>query len=410
VCQRPIWDVAHPGQTGRSNTPVGKTRRIRACHLVRWRARPVDAAEADPAGHDETFETDADDRVSSSRIPTMADIAFNCPQCGHSYRFAANLVGKRGRCKACQAVFRIAEPSAASTILTPAAMRPKPAPPPDDGRVAFNCPTCGHPYRLDANLAGKQGRCTSCRGIFTIPSRSDASTPRPDHESSRTAWPPAHPGGRRTSPPAMAQAAGDSGWWELDSDESIPAVTAGPVAARPRAASAASVAPARPALSRGRPTPVHDDDDGPIVTAKPVRPKWVLYASIAAGTLVGAFAYAMTYSLVSNALGPAPPPLAEQPKAQPTQAVADTDEDGEETEPDADSPAPQVAGAATQHREAVDALTRAYQKIADGYARIRDADSIAQGSGPVAQAVAELQAASRRGKALPPLAPPIARR
>lgn len=332
----------------------------------------------------------------------MAEIAFACPQCGHSYRFAADLAGKRGRCKSCQAVFRIPEPSAASTVLTAPGARPAAAPPPaDDGRVAFNCPTCRHPYRLDARLAGKQGRCTSCRGIFTIPARSVPTSPAPSphRRGPGTDHPP--------SRPVAAPAAGDSGWWELDSSESIPATTGGPVAARPRAAAAA-----RPAvLSPGEWKPVDDDDDGPIVTATPVRPRWVLYAGIAAAIIVGG----ITFALVSSAFGPASPPVAEQPKAQPPPtavAEADDDEDEAEAEAEADTkpagapPGPPLDGAAGQHREAVAALTRAYEKIADGYARIRDSGSIADGNGPVAQAISELQAASRRGKALPPLAPP----
>src|SRR5262245_19628529 len=112
----------------------------------------------------------------------MADVAFTCPQCGHTYQFAAYLAGKRGRCKTCQAVFRIpteALPSpAAPTMLAPATVKAsrepasgaspsRPGRCDDDGKIAFRCPCCAHGYRPDVNLAGKHGRCTTCRGTFT---------------------------------------------------------------------------------------------------------------------------------------------------------------------------------------------------------------------------------------------------
>jgi hypothetical protein len=58
-----------------------------------------------------------------------------------------------------------------------------------------------------------------------------------------------------------------------------------------------------------------------------------------------------------------------------------------------------------QHREAVEALARAYNEIADGYARVRDSGSIAEGNAAITRGVADLRSASERGKSLPPLAP-----
>jgi hypothetical protein len=162
------------------------------------------------------------------------------------------------------------------------------------------------------------------------------------------------------------------------------------------------------------------DDDGPVVTARPVRPKSVVYASIAAGVIVGGIAYAITYSLVSNALRPpsppvaepsnalrlASPPVAEPPKDQPAMptpppVVADL------ARPKSNPPpSPQPAGPTQRHREAVDALIRAYNEIADGYARVRDARSIPSGNGPISRGVAQLRTAAQRGKNLPPLSPP----
>ena len=50
-------------------------------------------------------------------------------------------------------------------------------------------------------------------------------------------------------------------------------------------------------------------------------------------------------------------------------------------------PLAQPSGPAAQHREAVNALIRAYNEIADGYARIRDADSITEGKGLISRGV-----------------------
>jgi hypothetical protein len=58
-----------------------------------------------------------------------------------------------------------------------------------------------------------------------------------------------------------------------------------------------------------------------------------------------------------------------------------------------------------QHREAVDALVRAYNAIADGYARIRDMNSLPDGNGSIARAVDELRSAAQRGRSLPALSP-----
>jgi hypothetical protein len=229
-------------------------------------------------------------------------------------------------------------------------------------------------------------------------------------------------GGR---PPVAARpAAGDSGWWELDSSESIPATTDRAGARQPRTARAVAAGPSAPSPAGW----TRADDDGPVVTARPVRPKSVVYASIAAGVIVGGIAYAVTYSLVSNALRPASPSVAEPPKDQPgppTPAVADAtgprssaphDQPATPAPPPAVAelagpkssapPSPQPAGPAERHREAVDALIRAYNEIADGYARVRDAGSIPSGNGPISRGVAQLRSAAQRGKNLPPLSPP----
>ena len=118
--------------------------------------------------------------VLAGRI--MSEISFCCPRCGHAYRFAAQIGGKRARCKECQEVFRVPSQSApAAGYVRPMTasppVTPRPARPAEPDKIVFNCPTCGHGYRLATQLAGKQGRCTACRGIFTIPLRSLSSPP-----------------------------------------------------------------------------------------------------------------------------------------------------------------------------------------------------------------------------------------
>ena len=91
--------------------------------------------------------------------------------------------GKRARCKECHEVFRVPSQSAPAAdsvrpmTASPRLVTPRPARPAEPDKIVFNCPTCGHGYRLAAQLAGKQGRCTACRVIFTIPLRSPSSPP-----------------------------------------------------------------------------------------------------------------------------------------------------------------------------------------------------------------------------------------
>ncbi|MFP6619651.1 MAG: hypothetical protein VB877_09925 [Pirellulaceae bacterium] len=46
--------------------------------------------------------------------------------------------------------------------------------------IEFSCPTCEHPVRTPDSQGGKQGRCPSCRNVFTIPEASTTATPAPE--------------------------------------------------------------------------------------------------------------------------------------------------------------------------------------------------------------------------------------
>jgi hypothetical protein len=115
----------------------------------------------------------------------------------------------------------------------------------------------------------------------------------------------------------------------------------------------------------------------------------------------------VTFSMVSGTRGPsAPSDIADQPGAEPTKVapppepVADTNAPGPES-----TPAPKPGSPAPEHRRVVEAVIGAYNEIADGYSRIRDADSIRQGSRQVARAAEQLRSMAQRGRTLPPLSP-----
>ncbi len=195
-------------------------------------------------------------------------------------------------------------------------------------------------------------------------------------------------------------AAGDSGWWELDSSEAIPAAAALPGAVRPRTVGAVAAA----AADRRRIAP-DDDGERPVVTAIPVRPKWVTYAAVAGGVIAGGIAFSVAFIFVSGSLRRESPPVPKQAKSQePPVAPSPTVADAPQPSPGS-APAPPESGLVAQHREAVNTLIRAYNDIADGYARIRDVGSIPHGNGPVARAVEQLRSAAQRGRSLPPLSP-----
>ncbi len=127
---------------------------------------------------------------------------------------------------------------------------------------------------------------------------------------------------------------------------------------------------------------------------KPSRPKWVTHVAIGAAAIVGCFAFAISYSFVSNAMGSRQKPDQDSPKAA-TATIAE----GSRPDPSVDS-SPALSGTAA-HQEAIDSLIRAYNDIADGYAQIGDAISIARGEERITRGVEQLKAAAQRGTGTP---------
>jgi hypothetical protein len=183
----------------------------------------------------------------------------------------------------------------------------------------------------------------------------------------------------------------DSEFWELDSSESIPAT------GRSGRGGAASLAMAPAPATR----PPGDLKNGirTSTESNAIRPwydKWVMYVAVVAAAIVGGVSYSVSYSYFSNAKGRSPKPDLDSPKAA-TATIAD----GSRPEPSVES-SPALGGKAA-HQEAIEALIRAYNDIADGYAQIGDAISIARGEERITRGVEQLKAAAQRGRGLPPL-------
>jgi hypothetical protein len=299
---------------------------------------------------------------------------------------------------------------------------PRTARPPERDKIVFNCPACGHGYRLAAKLAGKQGRCTACRGVFTIPFHSPspppvATGPRPEPSTRERAPRPAParskssvpiapgsgpPPGRRpehgivTAVPIPDDEDEDSDWWELDSSESIPATMAR--SGRGAAASLASVA--APAARSGR--GLVGTPGPPAATAKPQRSQWETYAAVSAGGIVAAIVFAICFFVLSDALSPQQKSVAVQPKSEANAPPAPV---AEVSQPKPDTGSSTIMNGPQAHRAVIDDLIRAYNDIADGYAQISDATSIFRSEGRIARGVDQLRAAALRGRSLPPLPP-----
>jgi hypothetical protein len=188
----------------------------------------------------------------------------------------------------------------------------------------------------------------------------------------------------------------DPEWWELDSSESIPATAARPGLRTTATPVMAPAAPARAALGRDALA------EPAVASAEPRRPRWVTYAAIAVSAVIGGITYAVTSSFVSTALRSKPTTVADQPRSggeSPASTVA------ESASPQLGPVSGGEASGTAAHQAVIDTLAAAYNDIADGYARIRDAASIPLGEERVAHAVERLKSAAESGRSLPPLEP-----
>lgn len=87
-------------------------------------------------------------------------IAFVCPACGHELHFAAEHVGRKGRCNHCRHVFVLTRPAGSDGQ----AQKTQP-------RITFTCPLCNHRLTVAAHAAGRTCHCPGCSARVRIPAR-----------------------------------------------------------------------------------------------------------------------------------------------------------------------------------------------------------------------------------------------
>jgi hypothetical protein len=101
--------------------------------------------------------------------------------------------------------------------------------------IAFQCPSCGHGFKVDRALAGKKGRCCACGQLFMVPSPpAEAAPPR----SLKTIGEKSPPKTARADPVGRPQAPPPSAFdpYQDDDPPSLPPRLAGaePTISRPR--------------------------------------------------------------------------------------------------------------------------------------------------------------------------------
>ena len=103
----------------------------------------------------------------------MAMIKFKCQSCKKPLSVRGELAGKRAACPACKKPIVIPAPIApaadvealaAAALADPVEVK-KEAP----KFVEFACPHCDDPIKVNADMAGKQYPCPSCRKIVKVP-------------------------------------------------------------------------------------------------------------------------------------------------------------------------------------------------------------------------------------------------
>src|SRR3989442_287090 len=110
-------------------------------------------------------------------------IRFKCPHCQKALVVKDEVAGKKGACPACKQAVQIPVPvsqaEAESLAISMFADSPAPqaeaqaTPVPEaasaNGTIDFDCPMCGDPIKLSAELGGKQAPCPLCKNIIKVP-------------------------------------------------------------------------------------------------------------------------------------------------------------------------------------------------------------------------------------------------
>lgn len=163
--------------------------------------------------------------------------------------------------------------------------------------IEFACPHCGHVARVAPGLAGKQGRCSSCRKVLEVPSGLE---PRPSGRATAAAG-PLLPYSGAENPAAVPRASKKMPAVSQEPRESkrVPVRSSG--AGKVKAPSGAgAVEPPAPPLEE-LPLPGELDEPPDDSTAKieppkpppPPTPPWAKAAGAAAGVLVVAVVLAL---------------------------------------------------------------------------------------------------------------------
>ena len=84
--------------------------------------------------------------------------SFHCDSCDKKFTVSSQLIGKKIRCKGCQNVMRIPDPSDYVAIQT---------------EWIVDCDDCGRQHRPDESLIGKRIRC-KCGAILHLQENTDA--------------------------------------------------------------------------------------------------------------------------------------------------------------------------------------------------------------------------------------------
>jgi transcription elongation factor Elf1 len=102
-------------------------------------------------------------------------IKFACPSCKKSISAKEHLAGKKVKCPSCKEALTVPAPVPAPADVDELAMSvlgEKPAEQPTEPAakpIEFECPMCGDPVSVAAELAGKQTPCPHCGRIVKVP-------------------------------------------------------------------------------------------------------------------------------------------------------------------------------------------------------------------------------------------------
>ena len=88
-----------------------------------------------------------------AQTASESSISIACPSCGHQLKTTSELLGTKGQCKQCQAIFTITE--------SPQAVE-------SEDSLVFECPSCNQLFEGSEEMRGRSGKCHVCGEVFAI--------------------------------------------------------------------------------------------------------------------------------------------------------------------------------------------------------------------------------------------------